>query len=150
MKKIGIFFVFLSVVLLVLCVTPRVFCQSYDLDSLTTEMVPADSDDLNGINSDGEVTALEVTSEAMSLPQALPTPKVKFGTLTVINSSSYCCDGYLDGKERFTNLQPGAKITVKKVQYGSHSFTGKECNGGTHYWSAYTYTQGSSFTLTLH
>lgn len=138
MRKFGALFVFLSVGLFILCAAPPVFCQSFNTD---TEIMPIDSSDLNG--------DADVYLEAISDEMLFPKPPTKRGTLIVINNSSYCADGSLDGKSKFTNLQPGNKATIKNVPYGSHKFEAKQCNGGSVKWNPVTYTQGSSFTITL-
>jgi hypothetical protein len=139
MRKFGALFVFLSVGLFILCAAPPVFCQSYQTD---TEIMPIDSNDLS---SDADVY-LEATSDEMLFPK----PPAKKGTLVVINTSSYCADGSLDGQPLFTGLNPGYKVTfTRKIPYGTHKFEARQCNGGSIRWNPITYTQGSSYTITL-
>ena len=138
MRKISVLFMFLTVGLFILCAAPPVFCQSFETDA---EIMPVDANDLN---NDADVYLETTTDEKL-----FPKPARK-GTLIVINSSSYCADGTLDGKSLFTNLQPGYKVTfTRQIPYGSHKLEAKQCSGGSIRWNPVTYTQGSSYTITL-
>lgn len=139
MKKLSMMLILLSVGFLVLSTVPSVFGQSPDL-----ELTPISTE----IQEDNSDLVLEGTDDQADTERAAR--PAKKGKLIVQNQSSYCADGFLDDKKIFEDLPPGYKVTVKGVTQGSHEFYASECkDAGNISWGPITYTQGSSFTITL-